>query len=257
MTISSCLASLPGSAAPGMVGGGVCSWLISATSLTGFVLAAILPPKPQTSTQDETTVSNNCVSQGEGIPCSGDLRGAVEAARTIQKRYSCLPMRRELLIHLIDHYHESNAHRESAGSRQLLEDMLNLIAEVKGSVLARHDLLFAYLEAGRPSEAAMVLKNLAKELDQAQVTRQLEYYVKTENEAAVVHLVTASLGEDGVDRQAVYASLINIYYVRSEGEKGLSLWTSMQEEGITPSPAFLTTLAALLAACKIKIPFQI
>lgn len=186
----------------------------------------------------------------------GDLAEAIEVARKVQQQYSCLPMRRELLIHLINHHHGSKD-TESVASYQLLQDMLDLIANVKGLRMARHDLLFAYLEAGRPAEARTVLRNLARSLDQRQLTRQLQYYVKTENEEALVHLLTASRGLQNTDRQVVYESLLNIYYVQSEGEKGLSLWTSMQEEDLTPSPSFLTTLAALLAACKIKIPFQI
>lgn len=187
---------------------------------------------------------------------SGDLREAVEAAKRTQEQYSCLPMRRELLIHLIDHHHESSE-CESTASHELLQDMLGLITRVKGSVQGRHDLLFAYLEAGRPSEAVKVLKKLERNLDQVQLSRQLEYYVKNENEAALVHLLTASRGVSAINRQEVYSSILNIYYVQSEGEKGLSLWTSMQQESLAPSPAFLSTLAALLAACKIKIPFQI
>lgn len=50
---------------------------------------------------------------------------------------------------------------------------------------------------------------------------------------------------------------VTVTDVQSEGEKGLSLWTSMQEEGLTASPAFLSTLAALLTACEMKIPFQV
>ncbi|XP_045114025.1 leucine-rich PPR motif-containing protein, mitochondrial-like isoform X2 [Portunus trituberculatus] len=186
----------------------------------------------------------------------GDLAGAIETARKMQQQYSRLPMRRELLIHLINHHH-GNKETESVASYQLLQDMMEVIADVKGLLLAQHDLLFAYLEAGQPAEARTVLRNLARSLDHRQLTRQLQYYVKTENEEAVLHLLTASRGMPNADRQAMYECLLNIYHVKSEGEKGLSLWTSMQEEGLTPTPSFLTNLAALLAVCKIKIPFQI
>ncbi|MPC14705.1 Leucine-rich PPR motif-containing protein, mitochondrial [Portunus trituberculatus] len=152
---------------------------------------------------------------------------------------------------------KSRLNSESVASYQLLQDMMEVIADVKGLLLAQHDLLFAYLEAGQPAEARTVLRNLARSLDHRQLTRQLQYYVKTENEEAVLHLLTASRGMPNADRQAMYECLLNIYHVKSEGEKGLSLWTSMQEESLTPTPSFLTNLAALLAVCKIKIPFQI
>lgn len=122
---------------------------------------------------------------------------------------------------------------------------------------ARHDLFFAHVEGGRPVGAGKVLKNLGRELDRRRVKSQLEYYVKTENEAAMVNFLSASRGVGAIDRQAAYSALLNIYYVQSEGEKGLSLWTAMQEEGLTASPAFLSTLAALLTACEMKIPFQV
>ncbi|XP_063883636.1 leucine-rich PPR motif-containing protein, mitochondrial-like isoform X2 [Scylla paramamosain] len=35
----------------------------------------------------------------------GDLAGAIEMAKKVQQQYSCLPMRRELLIHLINHHY--------------------------------------------------------------------------------------------------------------------------------------------------------
>lgn len=187
----------------------------------------------------------------------GDLKGAVEEARRIYERYKCLPMRLELLIHLINNYHNAASESESVASCQLLDDMLGLIAEVRGSVSARHDLFFAHVEGGRPVGAGKVLKNLGRELDRRRVKSQLEYYVKTENEAAMVNFLSASRGVGAIDRQAAYSALLNIYYVQSEGEKGLSLWTAMQEEGLTASPAFLSTLAALLTACEMKIPFQV
>lgn len=44
---------------------------------------------------------------------------------------------------------------------------------------------------------------------------------------------------------------------QSAGEKGLFLWTMMQEDEVTPTPSFLSTLASLLAASNIKIPFTV
>lgn len=46
------------------------------------------------------------------VPCSGDLKGAVEEARRIHERYKCLPMRRELLIHLIKNHQDTSAGSE-------------------------------------------------------------------------------------------------------------------------------------------------
>lgn len=43
-------------------------------------------------------------------------------------------------------------------SCQLLDDVLGLIAEVRGSTSARHDLFFAHVEGGRPVGAGKVLK---------------------------------------------------------------------------------------------------
>lgn len=43
-------------------------------------------------------------------------------------------------------------------SSQLVDDMLSLIAEVRGLTAAHHDLFFACVEGGRPAEARKVLK---------------------------------------------------------------------------------------------------
>ncbi|KAK8721005.1 hypothetical protein OTU49_012969 [Cherax quadricarinatus] len=135
--------------------------------------------------------------------------------------------------------------------------MLNLIAECHGPRRARHDLLFACLEAGQPVEARKVVQNLGEELDMKLLNRQFDRYLKTEQDDALRHFLTASRGNTLVDRHRVFSSLLNIYYVQSAGDKALSLWTMMQEESLPPSETFLSTLASVLAANNMKIPFQI
>lgn len=54
-------------------------------------------------------------------------------------------------------------------------------------------------------------QNLGRELDRRRVKSQLEYYVKTENELAMVNFLLASRGVDAIDRQAAYSALLNIY----------------------------------------------
>nr|UHY14113.1 LRPPRC [Cherax quadricarinatus] len=198
---------------------------------------------------------------------SGDLAAAVTEAETILKKYKCLPMRIEILIHLIHHLKCQNESMscldESRDSGKLntagnlLDHMLNLIAECHGPRRARHDLLFACLEAGQPVEARKVVQNLGEELDMKLLNRQFDRYLKTEQDDALRHFLTASRGNTLVDRHRVFSSLLNIYYVQSAGDKALSLWTMMQEESLPPSETFLSTLASVLAANNMKIPFQI
>ncbi|KAG7174049.1 Leucine-rich PPR motif-containing protein-like 1 [Homarus americanus] len=139
----------------------------------------------------------------------------------------------------------------------LLEQMLNIIAQFLGSKQAKHDLLFACLEAKQPNDARKVLQSLGEELDRNLLNRQFDRYSKLEQDEVLLHFLTASRGNNTIDRHRVFSSLLNIYYVQSAGAKGMSLWTMMQEEDLSPSQTFLTTLASLLASNNMKIPFQI
>nr|XP_045597235.1 leucine-rich PPR motif-containing protein, mitochondrial-like isoform X1 [Procambarus clarkii] len=211
------------------------------------------------------------LSLGALVKCrlnSGSLLAAVQEAEMIYENYKCLPMRIEILILLIHHskcqsekMNLSDLFRRGEDSSNpasdLLEQMLNIIVRCRGLSQARHDLLFACLEAGQPLDARKVMQNLGKELDLKLVYRQLERYSKTEQDNTLTHFLTASKGNIAVNRQKICDSLLNIYYVQSAGDKALSLWTMMQEEDLTPSETFLSTLASLLAANNMKIPFQI
>ncbi|XP_069935994.1 leucine-rich PPR motif-containing protein, mitochondrial isoform X2 [Cherax quadricarinatus] len=137
----------------------------------------------------------------------------------------------------------------------LLERLFDLMSQRYGNVQAQHDLMFACLEAGLPNEARQVLQNLGKEVNVHEVNKMCKLYSRMELEEPLQHFLKASEGSKVVDRCNILAALLDVYNVQNAGEKGLSVWTMMQQEGLSPSKTFLSTLSLLLAANNLKIPF--
>lgn len=195
---------------------------------------------------------------------SDDLPGAVSVAETIYKTYNLLPKRMEILIFILCHYKDMKKKipvpdfiggmEQSNADTNILEHMLNLITQCYGSIQAQHDLVFAYLETGLPDDARQVLQNLGKEVNVNQLNKMCKVYLKMEREDALLHFLNASRGNDFIDHEKIFSALLDMYNAQCAGDKALSLWTLMQKEGFTPSEAFLSTLASLLAYNKIPFP---
>ncbi|KAG7174050.1 Leucine-rich PPR motif-containing protein-like 2 [Homarus americanus] len=146
---------------------------------------------------------------------------------------------------------------QSDTANGLLEQMFSLIVHQYGSLQAQHDLMFACLETGCPDVARNVLQNLDEEVDVHQLTKMCKLYSKMEREDALLHLLSASRGNSVINRQIIFCSLLDIYNAQNDGKKGLSLWTLMQEENVSPSDPFLSSLATLLRTNNIMIPFKV
>ncbi|XP_064110943.1 leucine-rich PPR motif-containing protein, mitochondrial-like [Macrobrachium nipponense] len=193
---------------------------------------------------------------------SGDYIGTVEEVRSIKKKFKCLPMKIEVLIHLLHNIKKTEAEADSleesrSSANKLLEEMLNIIASVSGSTNAQHDLLFACLEAGYPSQATQVLRSLGRKINESQIQRQCQRYAGTAREEPLLNFLISCRSIPGIRREEIFNSLLDIYHVQNDGRKGLSLWTRMQEENVLPSKAFLGTLASLLASNDIDIPYEV
>ncbi|KAG0702079.1 Leucine-rich PPR motif-containing protein, mitochondrial [Chionoecetes opilio] len=198
----------------------------------------------------------------------GDVQGTVEVAEHIYRSYNTLPKRMEIFIKLMQHNPPmeddllSVLKRGGGQSRDegdLLGRMFDLAQGCYGPAQAHHDLLFACLESGHPAAARLVLQALAQDTDERLILRMCKIYAKNQREAALEHLLAASKGMTNIDRLKIYEILLDAYKLRGNkmGEEALSLWTSMQEEGLTPSSTFLATLAALLEDSNMKIPSQV
>ncbi|MPC25966.1 Leucine-rich PPR motif-containing protein, mitochondrial [Portunus trituberculatus] len=196
-----------------------------------------------------------------------DLPGSIEVAEYIYKNFNTLPKRMEILIRLMQHNPPTEENllpvlkRDGSQTQQdsdLLGRMFELVQACYGPAQAQHDLLFASLESGYPDAAWLVLQTLGGDVDGRQVLRMCKIYAKNQREVALEHLLVASKGITNIDRLKICELLLDAYTISNEavGEKALSLWTSMQEEGLTPSPTFLSNLATLLEKCEIKVPFQ-
>ncbi|KAK7060105.1 hypothetical protein SK128_010259 [Halocaridina rubra] len=196
---------------------------------------------------------------------SGDLSVVVQEIKDIYKKYHQLPMKIEVLIHLLNtdrskivsEKMDKKFEKPLSLADSLLEEVLNLIAQSSSKKGAYHDLLFACIEAGYPIEASQVLKTLGKDLNRNLLQRQCGRYTKTMREEPLLNLLIASRANPNISLEEIFKALLDIYYVQNDGNKGLSLWIRMQEENVLPSKSFLSTLATLLAANNMDIPFKV
>lgn len=197
-----------------------------------------------------------------------DLPGCIEVAEYIYKTFNTLPKRMEILIRLMQHNPPTEENllpvlrRDGSQAQQgsdLLGHMFELVQACYGPAQAQHDLLFASLESGYPAAARLVLQTLGGDVDSHQILRMCKIYAKNQREVALKHLLVASKGMTNIDRLRIYELLLDAYSLSNKeaGEKALCLWTSIQEEGLTPSSTFLSNLATLLEKCDIKVPFDV
>lgn len=197
-----------------------------------------------------------------------DLPGSIEVAEYIYKNFNTLPKRMEILIRLMQHNPPTEENllpvlrRDSSQTRQhsdLLGRMFELVQACYSPAQAQHDLLFASLESGYPVAARLVLQTLGDDVDSRQVLRMCKIYAKNQREAALEHLLVASKGMTNIDRLKICDFLLDAYSLNNKegSERALCLWTSIQEEGLIPSSAFLSNLATLLKKGGVKVPFHV
>ncbi|CAL4171188.1 unnamed protein product, partial [Meganyctiphanes norvegica] len=118
-----------------------------------------------------------------------------------------------------------------------------------------HQLLFASAEAEKSDMAKNIVKKLGLQLNVDSLKRQCNYYVKQYRTEPLLTLLAVEA--NNYPSMMLYECLLDIYYKQSDAEKGLGLWTDMQEKETIPSDSFLRTLSNLLTASNKKVPFQV
>ncbi|KAK3858198.1 hypothetical protein Pcinc_035589 [Petrolisthes cinctipes] len=209
-------------------------------------------------------VTPDTLIMGALVKCrlaSGDLAGAVKETEEIVEQHKCLPMAVETLINLIHSCGDDGRENKEGEAWTLVQRMVDIIASHSSTSHAHHTLLFACLEGNRPIFAARIFKNLKRKLNRQRIQKQVERYGQTQQTLPLLHLLAASslahAALSVTSRQHIYSTLLEIYAVQGEVDKGLALWTQLQEEDLPSSPAFLASLSDLLKAHGRAVPFQI
>lgn len=175
-----------------------------------------------------------------------ELKQAVDKFEEICQKYRATPWKNEIACRLIQ--------AEDATNLQRITD---LSTEIHGEVNSLYDLVFSFIECGRVRQARKILETPGLRSRAVRINYACERYLNENMPTALEGLVEATKDLSHIDRSEIYYSLLQTYVKDVEPEKALGLWTSMQEEDITPSDAFLVKLADFLSAQGLEVPFHV
>lgn len=175
-----------------------------------------------------------------------ELKQAVDKFEEICQKYRATPWKNEIACRLIQ--------AEDAPSLQRITD---LSSEIHGEVNSLYDLVFSFIECGRIRQAKKILGTAGLRSRPTRINMACERYVNENMFAALEGLAEATKDLNHIDRSEIYYSLLQTYIKEAAVEKALNLWTTMQEENISPSDIFLVKLADFLKSHDQNVPFHV
>lgn len=173
-----------------------------------------------------------------------EIDKAMEAFERLSEEYKCTPYKNVLASALID--------AEDANSLQKLTD---LCTEIHGESNALVDLAMLFLEAGRPIQARKILETSGIQMFNDKITSAVRHFDVMGKPECLEMLSKISRGIVRIDRGHLYDALLEVYNAKNDWQKGLSLWTEMQEIDVQPTSYFLQTLSSLLMRHQQPVPF--
>ncbi|XP_017859465.1 PREDICTED: leucine-rich PPR motif-containing protein, mitochondrial [Drosophila arizonae] len=175
-----------------------------------------------------------------------DIPKAIDAFEQICQQYKATPWKNELACRLIQ--------KEDAANLQRLTD---LSTSIHGEVNSLYDLVFSFVECGRVRQARKILETPGLRTRPQRISNACDRYKNEGMLQPLEGLIEATKDLGHIDRNKIYYTLLLSYDKADETEKALGLWTKMQEEGVTPTDAFLLKLAELLKRKNIDVPFVV
>ncbi|XP_055858691.1 leucine-rich PPR motif-containing protein, mitochondrial [Episyrphus balteatus] len=175
-----------------------------------------------------------------------DIQKAMEKFEQITATYKATPWKNELACRLIQ--------KEDAANLQKLTD---LSTSIHGEVNSLYDLVLSFVECGRIRQARKILETPGLRTRPKRIDIACERYRNEGMVEPLEGLIEATKDLQHIDRNSIFYNLLLSYCKNEEADKGLGLWTKMQEESITPSDEFLIKLAKLLKSKNMEIPFVV
>lgn len=175
-----------------------------------------------------------------------DLKLAIDKFEEICQKYRVTPWKNEIASRLIQ-----------AEDAITLQRVTDLSSEIHGEVNSLYDLVFCFIECGRIRQARKILETPGMHARSGRINIACERYLNENMFTALEGLVEATKDLTHIDRAEIYYSLLQTYIKESAADKALNLWTTMQEEAITPSDAFLFKLAEFLKSEDREVPFHV
>ncbi|KAF7988527.1 hypothetical protein HCN44_001100 [Aphidius gifuensis] len=173
-----------------------------------------------------------------------DLPKALDTFERACIDYKCTPYKNVLSMTFIEN--------EDANSLQKLTD---LCTEIHGESNALVDLAFMFLECGRVRQAKKILETSGIQVYNDKIINAIERFSRIDKFEYLEQITKITRNVSRLDRGLLYNTLLEVYNDRNDYERGLALWTEMQEDNVQPTNYFLNLLSNLLKKNNQPVPF--
>ncbi|XP_014230719.1 leucine-rich PPR motif-containing protein, mitochondrial [Trichogramma pretiosum] len=175
----------------------------------------------------------------------GDMDGALEKFKWACDTYQMTPLRNVIMMALIE--------KEDA---QRLQQIVDYCTKIYGEVNSLLDLSVAFFESNKPRQARKILETPGLRLRREKIMNIVDRFA-IRNEVEKLENFIQLLWGIYLDIDPIYCKLLQTYEKKGDWQRGLALWTQMQEDNVQPSPEFLKTLDQLLRSHDQNPPFNI
>lgn len=173
-----------------------------------------------------------------------DNQKAVDVFEAISTKHNCTPWKNDLACKLIQAEDATN-----------LQRVTDLSTNIHGEVNSLYDLVFSFVDCGRIRQARKILETPGLRSRPQKINVACERYQQEGKVQSLEGLAEATKDLNHIDRSDIYFNLLLSYRNNNQPEKALGLWTKMQEEDISPTDQFLTTLGTFLQDNNLEVPF--
>ncbi|XP_014665082.1 PREDICTED: leucine-rich PPR motif-containing protein, mitochondrial-like [Priapulus caudatus] len=177
---------------------------------------------------------------------NNDVAGALTTFEEYVKTYKFTPWKNELFRKFIE--------LEDSDS---LQKVMDLSSSIHGEMNVLFELAFAFLETGRVKQAKKIVETPGLRAKMDRLENLCEQALKDDKFTVIENIVTITKDLFDIDRDTMYYHLLRSYRKQGDWQKALGVWTTMQEESVTPSDRTLRYLAAQLRESGQPVPFTV
>ncbi|KAK4325255.1 hypothetical protein Pmani_004154 [Petrolisthes manimaculis] len=177
---------------------------------------------------------------------SDNLDGALEEFEKLVHEHKFTPFKSELTQKFIT---------LEDGPR--LQKVLDLSIVVHGEMNSLYDMVISFVEADRINQAKKLINTPGLRAHNDKLDRTCQRYCSLGQVNYLENLVAVTKNVFDIDREMLFRNLLRAYIKEVDCDKALDVWTTMQEENLEPSEAFLYELGTFLEKNGRKAPFVV
>ncbi|XP_059215160.1 leucine-rich PPR motif-containing protein, mitochondrial [Centropristis striata] len=174
-----------------------------------------------------------------------DLSGALDAVKECHKLYNVLPRVHDILVGLV-----------KKGDTELLAEAMDFLGQERGEMILLYQLFFAFLQAGRFSEARKIIETPGLRARPRSLKWFAERCIALNMMETLEQMLemTAKLFQS--DRDEMYFYGLCLCKETNDWKKAEEMWMKMQEENVNPRQRTLRLLAEIFKNNGQEPPFE-